>query len=96
MQPFVTYQFKNNITTLLGLATGSTFPSWSGPLLKKHIVLSPSIGPIKKFCAIIGPNLKKMGNLDVENLTLSELRATLLPKLISGELSLDDVELTTQ
>lgn len=92
IQPFITYQFKSNITTLLGLATGSTFPSWSGPLLKKHIVLKPSAGPIKKFCAIAGSNLKKMGDLDVENLALSELRETLLPKLISGELSLDQIE----
>lgn len=92
IQPFITYQFKSNITTLLGLATGSTFPSWSGPLLKKHIVLKPSAGPIKKFCAIAGSNLKKMGDLDVENLALSELRETLLPKLISGELSLDQIQ----
>lgn len=92
IQPFIIYQFKSNITTLLGLATGSTFPSWSGPLLKKHIVLKPSAGPIKKFCAITGSNLKKMGDLDVENLALSELRETLLPKLISGELSLDKIE----
>lgn len=92
IQPFITYQFKNNIATLLGLATGSTFPSWSGPLLKKHIVLNPSIDPIKKFCTIVGSNLKKMGDLDIENIALSELRDALLPKLISGELCLDNTE----
>ncbi|KAE9630340.1 restriction endonuclease subunit S [Aeromonas veronii] len=38
----------------------------------------------------------QMAVLDDETVTLISLRDTLLPKLISGELSLDDVELTTQ
>lgn len=98
IQPFVTYQFKSDITKLLGLATGSTFPSWSGPTLKKHLVIKPSTNSIAKFCTIIGSNLKKIGDLDVENMFLSELRDTLLPKLISGELQLDNIaaELATE
>ena len=41
-QPFVDQTYKFSLTVLLSLATGSTFPSWSGPTLKNHRVLHPT------------------------------------------------------
>lgn len=95
IQPFVIYQFKYHISTLLGLATGSTFPSWSGPTLKKYRVLKPQSILVKQFCKIVGANLTKMSEIDFENITLTNLRDTLLPKLISGELRISNSEVDT-
>lgn len=95
IQPFVIYQFKYHISTLLGLATGSTFPSWSGPTLKRYRVLEPQPILVKQFCKIVSANLTKMSEMDFENITLMNIRDTLLPKLISGELRLSDSEVDT-
>lgn len=51
---------------------------------------------ITEFERIAGAYLTQAKDLRLQNNILTKLRETLLPKLISGELSLDDVELTTQ
>lgn len=51
---------------------------------------------ITEFERIAGAYLTKAKDLRLQNNILTKLRETLLPKLISGELSLDDVELVTQ
>ncbi|HGS4737083.1 TPA: restriction endonuclease subunit S [Vibrio cholerae] len=96
IQPFITYLFKQQIPALLGMATGSTFPSWSGPTLKNRKVIKPTSDVISRYCEIVGTNLQKMALLDSEIQSLKNLRDTLLPKLISGELRLDEIELAVE
>ncbi|MCG7537017.1 restriction endonuclease subunit S [Pseudoalteromonas sp. OOF1S-7] len=87
---FANYLFKSQLNNLLNLTTGSTFPSWSGPTLKNFKVVVPPQSIIKKFESIVGNLCVMMAQNTSENGSLSLLRDTLLPKLLSGEIKLEE------
>lgn len=89
---FANYLFKSQLNNLLNLTTGSTFPSWSGPTLKNFKVVVPPQSIIGKFETIAGNLCSMMAQNTGENESLSLLRDTLLPKLLSGEIELDVAE----
>ncbi len=60
--------------------------------LEAENVLVPSDDVLNAFCNVVMPMIEKSQNN--EQIMLTELRDTLLPKLISGELRLDEVEST--
>ncbi|WP_421320277.1 restriction endonuclease subunit S [Aeromonas veronii] len=62
--------------------------------IESEQVLLPTNNLLDEFCKLVKPLIDKSHSN--EQIVLAKLRDTLLPKLISGELSLDDVELTTQ
>ncbi|CAD2071655.1 restriction endonuclease subunit S [Jeotgalicoccus meleagridis] len=53
-------------------------------------VVSPTDDILDNFNKLIEPNFHKILNLQKENMNLSHLRDTLLPKLMSGEIELPD------
>ena len=55
-------------------------------------VTMPSPELLKETKSLLSPFIERRRLLDLENRTLSELRDTLLPKLISGELRIPDAE----
>ncbi len=91
---FANYLFKSELNSLLHLTTGSTFPSWSGPTLKNFKVVVPSETIIEKFELLIGKLCEMMARNTGQNETLSTLRDTLLPKLLSGEIELAEISKT--
>lgn len=48
---------------------------------------------IKKFNINVEPLFRKIGKLKKENKTLSQLRDTLLPKLMNGDIDLNNIEI---
>lgn len=88
-QPFVDQTYHFSLTALLSLATGSTFPSWNGPTLKNYRILLPSSDLITRFSTALHPISSQISINEGASTVLSELRDTLLPKLLSGELSVD-------
>ncbi|HAS8318352.1 TPA: restriction endonuclease subunit S [Vibrio vulnificus] len=86
---FASYLFKSELNSLLHLTTGSTFPSWSGPTLKNFKVVVPPEAIIEKFELLIGKLCEMVARNIGQNETLSTLRDTLLPKLLSGEIDLN-------
>jgi type I restriction enzyme S subunit len=62
-----------------------------GYLLRKHLLV-PDIAVQRAFLATIQPWTDKIKVNEVESRTLATLRDTLLPKLLSGELSVAEVE----
>jgi type I restriction enzyme S subunit len=54
-QCFIELLFENGLPTLLGQTSGSTFPSWTGPQLKSHPVLSPPPEVLARFDALVKP-----------------------------------------
>ncbi len=60
--------------------------------LDKAIVKIPSNESIKKMGNIFEPLFKEYINNNIENRQLTELRDSLLPKLINGEIDLDNIE----
>ncbi|MEZ8086705.1 restriction endonuclease subunit S [Vibrio sp. 1S139] len=89
---FANYLFKSQLNNLLILTTGSTFPSWSGPTLKHFKVVVPPKSIIEKYEAIVGNLCSMMAQNTGENESLASLRDTLLPKLLSGEIDLENVQ----
>lgn len=91
-QSFVDLIFKYNIEQLLQLATGSTFPNWSAPTLNSFLVISPDAQILNIFEGYVKALVSKLEN-NVENSSfLSQLRDSLLPKLLSGEIDLCDIQ----
>ena len=85
-QPFVDQTYKFSLTALLSLATGSTFPNWSGPTLKNYRILQPQPDVIVAYSLLVQSVISQISTNDLENKSLSSIRDTLLPKLLSGEL----------
>ena len=71
---------------------GSTMPyaSWKNGLNKMPIVIPP-LNIIEKFNEIIKPYLIKIRDSGFEINQLMQLRDTLLPKLMSGEIDVSDI-----
>ncbi|ELY5207609.1 restriction endonuclease subunit S [Vibrio cholerae] len=57
-----------------------------------YFIAVPTDDVMKKFAQMTKPSFDKFKANTAESIALAELRDTLLPKLISGELRLDDVE----
>ncbi|RLA46453.1 MAG: hypothetical protein DRR42_18380, partial [Gammaproteobacteria bacterium] len=84
-QCFVDQTFKSSIATMLGLTTGSTFPNWSRQTLSGFETVIPPVSIIDQFEELISPKIERIESGVLESETLTKLRDTLLPKLISGE-----------
>lgn len=95
-QEYVLYWLSSSVEEIKGIAGGTTFAEISKKTFNNIPLLVPNNETIEIFSAIAKSYLHKMELNVLERTALEHLRETLLPKLISGELSLDDVELTTQ
>ena len=72
--------------------TGSAQPQLTIDNIKNFPFMTPSSEIVDSFQEIVNPLSDRQLLLDSENQVLSELRDTLLPKLISGELRIPDAE----
>ncbi|MEZ8465421.1 restriction endonuclease subunit S [Vibrio splendidus] len=72
------------------LADGGAYPAIKPAIVAETACAIPSEDIAKKFWEITEPMLKKAHQNRQENEELAALRDTLLPKLLSGELSLSD------
>lgn len=88
---FIYYFLLTNTSNIESQASGSTFKEASGALMKALNIVIPNDSILDAFEKIISPIFDAQENLEEENLKLAALRDSLLPKLMSGELSVDDV-----
>ena len=88
-QPFVDEVYKFSLSALLSLATGSTFPNWSGPTLKNYRVLKPATDVMEAYSQLMTPALSQISSNERQTESLQILRDSILPKLLSGELSVE-------
>ncbi len=72
---------------------GSTMPYavWDGGLADMEIVI-PDIQTAKQFNDLIFPMMQKIQQSYFENKNLRDLRDSLLPKLMSGEINVSDLD----
>ncbi len=75
---------------LPSLAADSAVPGLNRDAALSSSFALPDIKIQSAYDTIVAPMLRKIKQLDAENQTLSTLRDTLLPKLISGELRVAD------
>jgi len=86
-QCFVDLLFENELPTLLGQTSGSTFPSWTGPQLKSHPVLSPPPELLACFEALVKPMSAALLGYSRKIQNLHRTRDLLLPRLLSGQVN---------
>lgn len=90
------YEFTNQILHRIDYSSmnrGSTQPLITQGDIKKVVVLVPDENTLAKFEEFAGSLMVKWEANNKENIKLASLRDTLLPKLMSGELDVSDIEL---
>jgi type I restriction enzyme S subunit len=89
--PYVYYFLKDNLDTIEGMASGSTFKEVSGSTMKGVPATIPDNDTLARFSKKCDVIFNQQRVLERENLRLSNLRDTLLPKLMSGEISVEQL-----
>lgn len=77
---------------LYSLADGAAQPNMSGAQIESVELLYPTQNLIEHFSSFAKPILEQSDNLYLKNQTLRQTRDLLLPHLISGELSVENLE----
>lgn len=89
------YEFTNQILHRIDYSSmnrGSTQPLITQGDIKKVVVLVPDEETLAKFEALAGSLMAQWEVNNKENLKLASLRDILLPKLMSGELDVSDID----
>lgn len=94
-QEYVLYWLNSSIDEIKGIAGGTTFAEISKKTFKSISIVIPNTEAVDIFSVTTKSYLNKMTLSAVERAALEQLRDTLLPKLISGELRLSDSEADT-
>lgn len=89
---YVYFLLKNLLPTIEGMASGSTFKEISGTVMKSVPTIMPDMRTIQRFNAFCEPLFKEQEVLEAENHRLSTLRNSLLPKLMSSDLDVSNID----
>lgn len=73
--------------------SGSTIVNLNKAQFSKISVVIPSIASMRSFDEIVGPMFSSILSNQEENLKLAEIRETILPRLMSGELDVSDIDI---
>ena len=90
---FVYYFLKHNLPIIEGMASGSTFKEVSGSTMKGVPAVIPDTDTIARFNDFCSPIFAQQRILEEQNHSLAALRDNLLPKLMSGEVDVSDIQL---
>lgn len=90
---FVYYFLKNALPTIENMASGSTFKEISGSAMRTVPAVIPDDGSLQEFSDFCEPLFQQQRTLEAENHSLAALRDSLLPKLMSGELDVSELDL---
>lgn len=82
-----------SLTNIKSIVTGAVQQKVSQQNLKKVPAIIPSKEVLSAFDDLIQPIFAQIRNLRDENAHLADLRDTLLPRLMSGELDVSDIDL---
>ncbi|MGG4664482.1 restriction endonuclease subunit S [Providencia vermicola] len=94
-QEYVLYWLNSSMDEIKGIAGGTTFAEISKKTFKSISMVIPDSQVIENYTVTIKSYLNKVTLNTTERMVLENLRDTLLPKLISGELSLSDLKIDT-
>ena len=85
--------FKYIRQQLVNLSNGSVFNNLKTDILKGYPTILPDEETLQRFDGIIKPMFLQMQNLTRESHDLMDLRDTILPRLMSGELDVSNLDL---
>ena len=91
--PFVYFFLKHNLPVIEGMASGSTFKEVSGSTMKNIPAVIPDAETLARFNDFCAPIFAQQRILEEQSQSLTALRDNLLPKLMSGEIDVSDIQL---
>ena len=91
--PFVYFFLKHNLPFIEGMASGSTFKEVSGSTMKNIPAIIPDVETLARFNDFCTPIFAQQRILEEQSQSLAALRDNLLPKLMSGEIDVSDIQL---
>ena len=74
-------------------STSSIATAVNSKIIKAMPFVIPTDDEISRFHSVVGPMFKQILNNQLENDSLAELRDTVLPKLMSGELNVSEIDI---
>lgn len=90
---FMYFFLKQVLPTIEGMASGSTFKEISGSGMKSVPAVIPDNETLRMFSEFCKPLFEQQAMLEAENRRLSGIRDALLPKLMSGEIDVSNIDL---
>ena len=91
--PYVYYYLIHNLPLIESRASGSTFKEVSGSVMKSVEAVIPDSKTLEKFNDFCHPIFELQAKLEQENRDLAALRDSLLPRLMSGEVNVSDIDI---
>jgi len=85
---FIYLNIKNNIMRLISAQTGGAQQHINKEDVNAFKIIYPGQELMSEFTSVVLEQFNQIGNLMTKNIVLSEMRDSLLPRLISGELQL--------
>ena len=82
-----------SLTNIKSIVTGAVQQKVSQTNLKKVPAIIPPVNVLKQFDDIIQPVFAEIRNLRSENQRLSSIRDSILPKLMSGDIDISEVDI---
>jgi len=90
---FMYFFLKQVLPTIEGMASGSTFKEISGSGMKSVPSIIPDNETLRMFSEFCKPLFEQQAMLEAENRRLSGIRDALLPKLMSSEIDVSNIDL---
>ncbi|ARN70795.1 hypothetical protein BST91_03595 [Nonlabens tegetincola] len=90
---FIFLTMKNKIKELMNYAGGGAQQHINKAIVEDYEILIPNDSVLKRFREMIKPKFDLLANLLFQNQVLQDTRDLLLPRLISGKLSVDNITL---
>ncbi|MDZ8119180.1 restriction endonuclease subunit S [Pontiella agarivorans] len=91
--PYLFFWLKQSRDYFISLCGGATFPEISKGTFKRIEILTPPQDIIHQFKKLSMPIFDEIENLLLQNATLTRTKNALLPRLISGALSVEELEI---
>jgi type I restriction enzyme S subunit len=85
---FVYCFLKDNLHNIERMSSGSTFKEVSASIMKAIPAIIPDTQTLAHFTAVCAPIFEQQELLEQESTRLAEIRDELLPRLMSGEISI--------
>ncbi|HEC57418.1 MAG TPA: restriction endonuclease subunit S [Candidatus Syntrophoarchaeum butanivorans] len=83
---FILHTLYIKLREIKQVANGSTYPEVSRSYVRNLKILLPPRGVLNKFNELVEPIYKQISENEQESRILTQIRDTLLPKLLSGEI----------
>lgn len=90
---YVYFFLKHNLPIIEGMASGSTFKEVSSSTMKRVPAMIPDSETLTRFTDFCAPLFAQQRVLEAQNRELAALRDSLLPRLMSGEIDVSNIQL---